>query len=215
MSDDVDALMGDLMNKISTITTEEPEELLQAFSELTGCDRQLCTFFLEANRWNLQSAIISYFDTGGQTHQEAQEVPSMCLVADISDSSEANAGGPVTVQCNSEFTKTWRLKNNGSSVWPVSFLTQSQTLHQNTVELLQNLVPVPRIGPGEMCDVTALLNAPLMPGECVGVLRLVTAAASIFFGDEIWVLCNVFANPNEPVGVDMSNLSVDSGMDMS
>lgn len=210
---DVDAQLGDLMNKIGTITTEDPEVLVKAFTELTGCDRQLSTFFLEANQWNLQSAILSYFDTGGQSHKEAQEIPSMHLVADISTGTDS-AGNVTNVQCNRSFTKTWRLQNNGQSVWPPSFLTQSQTLHQNTVELLQNLVPVPEIGPGEMCDVTALLTAPQHPGEFVGVLRLITGQASIYFGDEIWVLCNVQPNADEPVGVDIAGLTVDA-MDMS
>ncbi|KNC70765.1 hypothetical protein SARC_16706, partial [Sphaeroforma arctica JP610] len=66
-----------------------------------------CRFFLEANNWNLEAAITSYYDSGNvQTYQQQMNPPQMTLVADTTADSKECMGKATP------FRQSWKVRNS-------------------------------------------------------------------------------------------------------
>ena len=95
-----------------------------------------------------------------------------------------------TVQPNTVFAKTWRIRNDGSSKWSAGCLLTNaggDNLLQNpTLEMA-----LPQLEVGEEADVTVQLDAPPAIGRHVGYFRCRTADGA-FFGQRLW--CDIRVN---------------------
>ena len=87
-----------------------------------------------------------------------------------------------------EFTKTWRIKNAGSTTWSTSyklvFLSGDQMGSNTSVALTGN------VAPGETVDISVVLTAPSAAGRYRGYWKMQNAAGQ-FFDDSIYVEIDV------------------------
>jgi len=86
-------------------------------------------------------------------------------------------------ECGSKFSKTWRMKNDGSASWPegtvLKFVGGVVTSDSATV-------PVKSLNAGEEIDISVSMTAPTIPGRYISYFRLCTPDG-IRFGHRIWV----------------------------
>ena len=78
---------------------------------MSSDDADSCRFFLEANNWNIQNAIASYYDAGStEVIEQQRHPPEMQLIGDVTiDNKEY-------IFPNTPFRQSWRLKNAGKRV---------------------------------------------------------------------------------------------------
>lgn len=213
-NDDMDVDLGGLIAQVQNITTQDHSVLIVEFSNLVGCSEDMCRFFLEANSWNLQAAIVSYFDAGGAQIARVEDTPQMVLVCDVVDGNPTQQSA-MCVHTNAMFQKCWRVRNCGAVAWPNDTYLVTQTgasLGANTFDMLTDSVKVPALLPGDSYDVTIVGKAPPMEGEYAMVCRLGSEESGCFFGDELFLFCSV--NPAPMIAEPTGNIPPSSLDDM-
>lgn len=116
---------------------------------------------------------------------------SLAFVADVTipDNTSMTPG--------QKFTKTWRVRNNGTCAWEAGFkfnFTGGEAMGGSSISL-QSAVAV-----GAETELTVQLTAPNTNGTYRGNWRM-TNAAGTYFGDEVYVLIKVggsTATPTSP-----------------
>ena len=106
----------------------------------------------------------------------------------VPDGTEFNPGD--------DFTKTWRIKNNGSCTWNTSY-----AIVFSSGEKMQapDSIPLSRyVGPGETIDISVPMEAPDPPGEHRGDWKLRNASGQVFgikadASGSFFVIINVLA----------------------
>lgn len=98
------------------------------------------------------------------------------------------------VEAGQEFTKTWRMKNNGCLAWPsgTKLVFQSGDAMNGPATVAVNPTAV-----GATVDITVVLTAPDTEGEHTGYWKLQTPDGLIF-GERIFVKINVIPAPDTP-----------------
>jgi hypothetical protein len=82
------------------------------------------------------------------------------------------------------FTKTWRVRNNGSCTWEVGFKLNfigGNAMGASSVALTK------AVAPGAEAEISVPMTAPTASGSARGNWRMSTATGT-YFGDEIYVL---------------------------
>lgn len=103
---------------------------------------------------------------------------SLAFVADVTVPDNSN------MTPSQNFTKTWRVRNNGSCTWETGFkfnFTGGEAMGGSSITL-QSAVSV-----GKETELTVQLTAPSTNGTYRGNWRM-TNAAGTYFGDEVYVL---------------------------
>ncbi|EGD81324.1 hypothetical protein PTSG_11362 [Salpingoeca rosetta] len=181
--DDPDQLLSMFMS----LGTTDHGTLIDQFKKVVRIDDDsLASFFLEANNWNLQGAVWSYFDQQGSGNQMyiPRQRPQAELIGEMTASHGSDAVGS-----GQQFTKTWRFRNTGTTHWPHS--TVFAFLNGERMGA-PSRVAVPPAAPGEFADVTVTFTAPREPGQYVGTWRLQHSDhVTECFGEEVWVILNV------------------------
>jgi len=89
---------------------------------------------------------------------------------------------------NARFTKTWRVKNSGTTTWStgyqLAFLSGDRMGSPAAVNLSR------AVGPGEQVDLSVQLYAPARPGTYQGAFQLRNAQGA-FFGNKLTVVIKV------------------------
>jgi len=100
-------------------------------------------------------------------------------VADVTipDNCELTANTPVT--------KTWRLRNVGTTAWPAGSQLIAVGRHGDHLNGPEK-VNVPSVEPGQEVEVSVPFLTPSQPGRYVGYYRMATAEG-IKFGQRVWV----------------------------
>jgi hypothetical protein len=83
-----------------------------------------------------------------------------------------------------KFTKTWRVRNNGSCAWEAGFKfasTSGDAMGGTTLTLDK------AVNPGKETDLSVAMTAPNKQGTFQGNWRMSTAAG-VYFGDEVYVI---------------------------
>jgi len=106
---------------------------------------------------------------------------SMAYVADVNipDNTKMNPG--------QAFTKTWRVKNNGTCVWEAGSkfnFVGGDAMGSSALVLAKS------VNPGEETELSVAMIAPSTPGNIRSTWRMSTATGT-FFGDEVYVLITV------------------------
>lgn len=70
-----------------------------------------------------------------------------------------------TIPVNTEFVKTWRVKNTGNVVWKNRYLMRI-TPASNLLCSSPSMVPIPETAPGETVDISVKFVTPHLPGSC-------------------------------------------------
>jgi hypothetical protein len=113
---------------------------------------------------------------------------SLAFVADVTVPDNTN------MTPGQKFTKTWRVKNNGSCAWEVGFkfnFTGGEAMGASSTTL-QTAVSV-----GSETELSVSLTAPTTKGTYRGNWRM-TNASNAFFGDEVYVLIVVSGSTMTP-----------------
>jgi len=169
----------DLMERLRSITTSNREDLIAQFRSTTNAmlTDAGCTFFLEMNNWNLNEAILAYYDAEMPT----DKLPQMRFLADVT------VGEGEAIPPKTRFVKTWRIENSGSEPWP-----NNCSLRFVNGDRLQDRdeVYVSSLAPGEQINVSVDITSPNVTQIIRSQWRLFTPAG-VPFGDPIWLIASV------------------------
>lgn len=183
-----------LLQQFSCMGTTDKDDLVRQLQKLVGHNLNSSTaaFFLDMNNWNLQAAVCSYFDC-----QSPADLPSMVLVKDVT------IGEGESVPPDTQFTKTWRVQNNGDEEWPQGCCLQ----FTGGVQLCESQrIPVEPIHAGAVTDLSVEMRSPSTPGIYQSKWRMVTSTGS-YFGDVIWVILTVAEGGTLALTQQLSHLS--------
>ncbi|CAF0951321.1 unnamed protein product [Adineta ricciae] len=169
----------DLMERLRSITTSNREDLIAQFRSTTNAmlTDEGCAFFLEMSNWNLNEAILAYYDAEMPT----DKIPQMRFVADVT------VGEGEAIPPNTRFVKTWRVQNSGSEPWPTNC-----SLRFVNGDRLQDRdeIYVGSLAPGEQTNISVDITSPFTPKIIRSQWRLFTSAG-VPFGDPIWLIASV------------------------
>ncbi|CAF0915216.1 unnamed protein product [Didymodactylos carnosus] len=167
------------LESFRSFTTDDREHLINQFRTLTNA--QLTNdgigFFLDMNNWNLNAAIVAYYDF----EQPSDKFPMMKFVADVT------VGEGEAVPPSTRFTKTWRIENSGSEPWPSSCVLKfvnGDRLQERDETYVGSLAP------SQQTNVSIDMTSPIGPGMYKSQWRLFTSAG-VPFGDPIWLIASV------------------------
>lgn len=125
---DVDMILG----RFRTMNTNDKDYLINEFKRLsnTQLGTEGCCFYLDLAEWNLNSALWAYYEyetaaaaaanaSNNSNHQQqfvtesmnTNELPEMQFLCDIT------IGEGESVAPNTNFIKTWRIKNTGMLIF--------------------------------------------------------------------------------------------------
>lgn len=85
------------------------------------------------------------------------------------------------------FTKTWRIRNNGNTMWSPGFLLSH---FQDNLIGAQGDIPLPLARPGETVDVSVTFTAPTVPGTYRSIWKAKNNNGD-FFGAVVFVVIKV------------------------
>ncbi|XP_038051913.1 protein ILRUN-like [Patiria miniata] len=197
---DVDMeLDSDLMTKFSSLGTTDRDVLVGEFQKLAGnnLNPTACAFFLDMNNWNLQAAIGSYYDIENSAPQT--KLPRMTLIKDVT------IGEGESITPNTEFTKTWRVKNNGDEPWPPGICLRFTSGHQLGP---YDHIFLEHLEPQQTLDISIRMCSPSACGLYQGQWRMCTTTG-FFFGETIWVILDVRTDGMLGLTQQMSSLATD------
>ncbi len=103
---------------------------------------------------------------------------SMAYVSDV------NIPDNTTMTPGQAFTKTWRVKNNGTCVWEAGF--KFNFVGGDAMGGSALVLDKP-VSPGAEVELSVAMTAPSTPGNSRSTWRMSTATGT-FFGDEVYVL---------------------------
>ncbi|UJR09112.1 hypothetical protein I4U23_013359 [Adineta vaga] len=169
----------DLMGRLRSITTNNREDLIAQFRSTTNAmlTNEGCTFFLELSNWNLNEAILAYYDAEMPT----DKIPQMKFIADVT------IGDGEAIPPNTKFIKTWRVENSGTERWPSGCslrFVNGDRFHE------RDEVYVGSLSPGEQTNISAHITSPNGTRIIRSQWRLFTSAG-VPFGDPIWLVASV------------------------
>ena len=105
--DPADELVGFMLGMGSV--SDNKEEKMRTFQSVCGFDEEQALFYLEANSWNVDLAVSSFF----ANQQAAPVVIEYHLAAMATDHNQTQ-----TVEGGEVFSKSWKLANTGTRAWP-------------------------------------------------------------------------------------------------
>ncbi|CAF0912524.1 unnamed protein product [Adineta steineri] len=169
----------ELMGRLRSITTNNREDLITQFRTTTNAmlTDEGCAFFLEMNNWNLNEAILAYYDAEMPT----DKVPHMKFIADVT------VGEGEAIPPNTKFVKTWRVQNSGTERWPNNCslrFVNGDRLHD------RDEIYVSSLAPGEQTNISINVTSPTGARMIRSQWRLFTPAG-VPFGDPIWLAASV------------------------
>jgi len=169
----------DLMERLRSITTSNHEDLIAQFRSTTNAmlTDEGCAFFLEMNNWNLNEAILAYYDAEMPT----DKLPQMRFIADVT------VGEGEAIPPNTRFVKTWRVENSGAERWP-----SNCSLRFVNGDRLQDRdeIYVGSLLPGEQANISVDITSPSGSRIVRSQWRLFTSTG-VPFGDPIWLIASV------------------------
>lgn len=180
-----------LLQQFSCMGTTDRDDLIRQMQKLVGpLTSSAAAFFLDMNNWNLQAALCSYFDCNSP-------VFSMSLVKDVT------IGEGESVPPNTQFTKTWRVQNDGDEEWPRGCCLQ----FSGGVQLCESeRIHVEPVHAGATTDLSVEMRSPSTPGIYQSEWRMVTPTGS-YFGEVIWVILTVAEGGTLALTQQLSHLS--------
>jgi hypothetical protein len=186
----------DLMERLRSITTSNREDLIAQFRSTTNAmlTDEGCAFFLEMSNWNLNEAILAYYDAEMPT----DKIPQMRFIADVT------VGEGEAIPPNTRFVKTWRVENSGNEPWP-----SNCSLRFVNGDRLQDRdeIYVGSLAPNEQINISVDITSPAISKIIKSQWRLFTSAGAPFGGkysnkrlnkrktrfhlDPIWLIASV------------------------
>jgi hypothetical protein len=212
---DIDNTDIDLIScQFRTMNTNDKDHLISEFKRLskTELSNEGCCFYLDLAEWNLNTALWAYYEYEANNNnnnnttsnfssysnynsfstssQMGQEVPEMRFLCDIS------YGEGESVPPNTNFIKTWRLQNSGTTGWPSG--CQLKFVNGYNFKSAINGEPISDmpvninscLEPGNTIDLSVSLVSPDVCGMYQCQFRAYTSLNQPF-GDPIWLLLNV------------------------
>jgi hypothetical protein len=92
-----------------------------------------------------------------------------------------------------EFTKIWRIANNGPSAWPED--TELRYLRGEMMAPAMHAIRVPPLQPGEHADIAVEMVAPALAGQYTAYWRLYSTVLGLESSHAFWVSIEIDAQP--------------------
>lgn len=183
-------MADDLSNLFNALTPNEHGELVQRFQMLANLNNaDVATFFLESSGWNLESALAEYFDSDMTRALELSAEPNLSPPqlwwADTAPHTK------MALPPNITFSKTFLVRNVGSTAWPASCYLQQV---KGTDISMNAHASLPSLEPGNECYVSLECISPSSSGTYASAFRAFwrsNEGTGFTFGDEIWVTVEV------------------------
>ncbi|RNA21206.1 hypothetical protein BpHYR1_024282 [Brachionus plicatilis] len=215
-----------IMCQFRTMNTNDKDYLINEFKRLsnTQLSTEGCCFYLDLAEWNLNSALWAYYEyeTAAAAAANASNYSNSPpqFIAEMHNSNERpdmqflcdiTIGEGESVAPNTNFIKTWRIKNTGINKWPLgcqlkyvngyNFSPATLTCQSpnNTSSFFSNenerplAIDLKELEPQETMDVSISLKSPQQCGIYQCQYRTYTRYDQPF-GDPIWLLLNVEEN---------------------
>jgi len=195
-------MADDLLSMFMSMGTSDHETLVNQFQQVVQIDPAAAHFFLEATNWNLAVAVGTFMDQGGQLGNfQTQNLPAGELVCDVTfgEGEEINPG--------SQFTKTWRLRNSGAAAWERGAMLVP--VRSGETMGAPEFVHVNPLAPGEVADISVVLQAPRECGSYASAWRL--RDQHNYFSEEIWVIITVSEGGMLTALQGMNNTAISNG----
>lgn len=189
----MDDSAAELLLMFQKMGTSDRSELVRQFQAIVpGVADEICKFFLEANNWTLQNALISFFEESGGADMAKQikvlSTPKPHMGFLLKDE-------PHTVMCNQRFIKLMHLHNTGPTAWPSTVTLEH--VHGDRFGAPSS-IRVGGLQPNQGLDIPLELTAPNSAGEYAGSWMCCTNGdVSMMFGEAIWIIVRVEANFNQ------------------
>jgi hypothetical protein len=200
-----DTETGQLLQQFSSMQTQDRQDLISQMRRLVGggetaLSEAKATFYLEMANWSVPVAVGYYFDLEASTVEGPlrEALPAMTFVADIT------VGEGESVPPNTIFTKTWTLRNSGSTSWPAGCSLRLSSGHSMGLSTASP-PKIPQVTPSCTTNLTLQMTSPAEPGIYESQWRLATPTGA-FFGDPIWAIVTVDPSGTMAVTQQLSDL---------
>lgn len=198
----------ELLQMFQSMGTNDRDSLIKRFQSIVNNqDYNSSKFFLEANNWNLETAVSSYFESGNiQTYAQQRNPPDMDLLKDNTiHNKEAMLPG-------STFRQSWILKNSGDQLWPAtSCLVPVGNRMEGSMPIELPLLP-----PQEQCEAGIILRVPNQVGTFVYQWRMYcNEGLELYFGEQIYVVINVIDGKEVQDEVEKQRLSIHEAQNLA
>lgn len=189
------------MAKALGINIEQFEELQnnskQAEQNL-GISRQ------RKNKWLIPLSLLSVFLIGSTAlivnNKTQSAAPNISKnIASEEDSTlfikDVTIPDGTAIPINTEFVKTWRVKNTGKVVWKNRYLKR-MTPPSSLVCASPTMVTIPETAPGETVDISVTFKTPYLPGSCRTDWKTADKDGNLYFPDMhgLFVIVTVVAD---------------------
>eukprot|EP00127_Corallochytrium_limacisporum_P000028 Clim_evm7s2 gene=Clim_evmTU7s2 len=166
-ADDLALMMaGTAMDDHETLIKQFMEVVAGQFDRAAQVSPQEAQFFLESANWNLQNAVIAYFDFGGAgamaTVHSTMNLQSRVIT-------DMNIGIGSMVGPHSRVRRRWKVQNSGTTDWPPG--CRLKGVNEEAVKLVESS-DIGIVRPDEEVVVTASVQCPEQPGQYAISLRL-------------------------------------------
>lgn len=108
------------------------------------------------------------------------------VIAELEDSTlfieDVTIPDGTSIPINTEFVKTWRVKNTGKVTWKDRYL-QRMTPASSLVCSSPSRVPIPETKPGETIDISVTFTTPYLPGSCRTDWKTTDKEGNVYFPD--------------------------------
>ncbi|KNC52193.1 uncharacterized protein AMSG_01019, partial [Thecamonas trahens ATCC 50062] len=156
--DPADELVGFMLGMGSV--SDNKEEKMRTFQSVCGFDEEQALFYLEANSWNVDLAVSSFF----ANQQAAPVVIEYHLAAMATDHDQTQ-----TVEGGEVFSKSWKLANTGTRAWPTGCYVSLHTGDPHGAQPIELPGEVPA---GADVDFSLQFEAPAEPGVYTAAWRM-------------------------------------------
>ena len=133
------------------------------------------------------SVLLSNSISMASTNPCSPEPPPPSRTDNASFISDITIPDSTTISPNQSLTKTWRMKNTGSTTWGSGY--QLAFLRGDRLNA-PAAINVPSTTPGQTVDLSVAITGPNSPGSYKGYWRMRNAQGT-YFGPEIWVAIKV------------------------
>lgn len=172
-----------ILHSFSNLITNDKENLTNQLVQILASkrvDHKTARFYLDMTNWNVQNAVGAFYDNGCQLitnrNYEFQFLRDVTI------------GEGESVQPDTQFTKTWLVKNSGDLQWPAHSLSLKY-VSGDLLDAKTTQVRVPPLHPGQEHEISVDMRSPVETGQYGGQWRMYYNG--YYFGEPIWVILEV------------------------
>lgn len=190
-----------LLQKFGCLQTVDRADLIGQMRRLVGGEDVLsestAEFYLEMSNWNVHGAVGHYFDLESSSNSSnssiASRLPNAPSGLKMSFVQDSTVGEGESVPPDTDFIKTWTVRNPGPEDWPPGVVLRLASSSQRNPSDLRRDEAVPALPSGGQVDISVAMRSPGQAGIYESQWRMVGPSGGGYFGDPIWCIVTVEA----------------------